>query len=326
MKIAVIGAGSWGTAIAQLLASNGHNVSLWARRTSVAHGINANHANPDYLTDAKLSENIVATTSYEDALAHAPSKLVRGVGRALSTVVDDQLPVIVCSKGVEGQTGMVPVQILEDEMGNSERLAALSGPNHAEEVVRNVPAGTVIASSNAETAAFFQEAFGNQMFRAYTSDDVLGVELCAASKNVMAIAVGVSYGLGFGDNTAAMLITRGMAEMSRLVTKAGGQPMTCMGLAGAGDLIATCMSQHSRNRRFGEALTKGCTLEQFERESHMVAEGAYACQTLKVLAERYHVEMPITDVVRGVVWEGLDLPQAAEQLFSRSLKPEFWGM
>ena len=186
-------------------------------------------------------------------------------------------------------------------MGNEERLAALSGPNHAEEIVHGVPAATVVASESRDRSVLPRPA-RSAAFRVYTSDDVLGVELCAAFKNVIAIAVGVSYGLGYGDNTAAMLMTRGQAEMSRLVAAAGGNAMTCMGLAGTGDLIATCMSRHSRNRTFGEALARGVTVEQYEAQRHMVAEGALACKTIATLSQRYGVELPITDVVRGLVW------------------------
>ena len=223
MKVAVIGAGSWGTALAQTLALNGHNVSLWARKDSVVHGINHEHVNPRYLSDAKLSDNIVATTSYRDALHRAkaavivtPSNLLRGVARALSDVVDDQFPIVICSKGVEADSGYLPVGVFESELGNKDRLAVLSGPNHAEEVIKAKPAGTVIASSGQDTAVMFRDLFAAPTFRTYTSDDVTGVELCAAFKNVIAIAVGVAYGLGYGDNTAAMIMTRGLAEMSRL--------------------------------------------------------------------------------------------------------------
>ena len=333
MKIAVIGAGSWGTALSQVLAGNGHNVGLWARKTEVARSINKERRNPRYLSDVELHEGIVATPSYKDALLRAraaaivtPSNLMRGVARALADVVDAEFPIVICSKGVEEGSGLLPVEVFEAEMGGAHRLAVLSGPNHAEEVVKGVPSGTVIASSSEETAALFQELFASEAFRTYTSDDVRGVELCAAFKNVIAIAVGVSYGLGYGDNTAAMLMTRGLAEMSRLVVRAGGQALTCMGLAGAGDLVATCTSEHSRNRRFGRLLAEGGTLEDFTAQTHMVAEGALACKTLAVLSERYGVELPITDVVRRVVWEGADPRELAGALASRPLTTEFHGL
>ena len=304
MKIAVIGAGSWGTALAQQLACNGNEVGLWARKPEVVDAVNASHANPRYLSEVELSPRIVATTSYED----------------------DDFPVIICSKGVEEGSGLLPGEVFEAEMGNASRLAVLSGPNFAAEVIRGIPSGTVIASSNEETAAFFQQLFASETFRTYVSDDVCGVELCAAFKNVIAIAVGVSYGLGYGDNTAAMLMTRGLAEMSRLVVRCGGQAITCMGLAGTGDLVATCTSEHSRNRRFGKLLAEGGTLEEFAAQTHMVAEGALACKTLKTLADCYDVELPITDVVRSIAWEGADPHDVAKTLTSRPLTTEFYGL
>lgn len=333
MKIAVIGAGSWGTALSQLLAENGHNVGLWARKSEVVRTINAEHHNPRYLSDAALSENIVATVSYRDALLRAkaavivtPSNLLRGVARALADVVDADFPLVICSKGVEEGSGLLPVEVFDAEMGGRARLAVLSGPNFAAEVIKDIPTGTVIASSDGETAAFFQELFASESFRTYTSDDVAGVELCAAFKNVIAIAVGMSYGLGYGDNTAAMLMTRGLAEMSRLVVACGGQALTCMGLAGAGDLIATCTSQHSRNRRFGESVAAGRTLADFEAETHMVVEGALACKTLATLADAHEVELPITDTVRGILWEGAHPKEVAKALASRPLTTEFYGL
>ena len=335
MRVAVIGAGSWGTALAQVIASNGHDVMLWARREHVASGVNGVHRNPDYLSDALLSERVVATSDLRVAITGAeaivsvtPSKYVREIADALkaagAAVESGNVPIVVCSKGVEAKTGLVPTQVFEEVLGGSDRIAALSGPNHAEEVVLGIPAATVVASASPETSLFFQELLGSHTFRVYTSDDVIGVELCAAFKNVIAIAVGVSYGLGFGDNTAAMLMTRGQAEMSRLVVAAGGNALTCMGLAGTGDLIATCMSRHSRNRMFGEALAHGVTVEQYERERHMVAEGALACKTIGTLSRRYQVELPITDIVRGMTWEGLDPHEGGHILATRTQKPEFY--
>lgn len=331
MKVAVIGAGSWGTAVANLIASNGNNVSLWARRGEVARAINAEHKNPDYLSEWPLHNDVVATTSLHDALARAnaavvvtPSKLMRGTARAFAGLVDDDFPIVILSKGVEDVTGMLPVEVFEDELGNRNRLAALCGPTHAEEVIHGVPSATVVASPSAQTAELFRDVFASSNFRVYTSSDVTGVELCAAFKNVIAIAVGLSYGLEYGDNTAAMLMTRGLAEMGRLVAKAGGDSMTCLGLAGAGDLIVTCTSQHSRNRRFGERLAKGETVAQFEAETHMVAEGALACKTLRVLSQRFGVELPIADAVHAVVWDGASADEVAKSLFERSLKPEFY--
>ena len=229
-------------------------------------------------------------------------------------------------EGVEEGTGLLPVQIFEEVLGNGDRLAALSGPNHAEEVILGVPAGTVIASRSRATAHYFRDLFTTSYFRCYTSPDYVGVELCAAFKNVIAIAVGAAYGAGFGDNTAAMIMTRGMAEMSRLVKACGGDALTVMGLAGAGDLIATCTSEHSRNRSFGKALAQGATLGGFEKRTHMVVEGAVACQTICPLAEKHNVELPITTAVRSLVWEGAPIEPLAADLFKRPLTTEFWGL
>ena len=334
MKIAVIGAGSWGTALAQVLAGNGNNVGLWARKPEVVKAINADHRNPRYLTDAELSPAVVATTSYRDTLLRArgvlvvtPSSLLRGVAQALADVIDAEMPVLICTKGAEPETGLLPVDVMEQELGNRDRIAVLSGPNHAEEVIKGQPSASVVACSSEETALFFRDLLANDTFRAYTSADPVGVELCAAFKNVIAIAVGISYGLGYGDNTAALLITRGLAEMSRMVVACGGEALTCMGLAGAGDMVVTCMSRHSRNRRFGEEyVARGRTLADFEADNHMVVEGAAACKTLAVVAREHGVDLPITDTVRAVVWEGADARKAAQLLFDRPLTTEFYGL
>lgn len=331
MKLACIGAGSWGTALAQLLAKNGNDVCVWARKEQVVQSINNQHKNPRYLSDVVLDEKISASTSYEVVLSGAqavvvvtPSSIMRQVATDIAPYVNAETPIIICSKGVEEQSGMIGVEIFGDVLGNINRLAVLSGPNHAEEVILGIPSATVIAAYNENVAKKFQQIFASENFRTYVSNDVLGVELCAAFKNVIAIAVGISYGLGFGDNTAAMIQTRGLAEMSRLVVACGGQAITCMGLAGAGDLVVTCMSKHSRNRRFGEMLASGNTLEDFSAETHMVAEGAYACRSLCVLAEKYNVELPITKLVRSIVWEGEDAHNAAKILRDRPLNKEFY--
>lgn len=330
MKIAVIGAGSWGTALAQTLALGGHDVCLWARDPQVVRAINVEHHNPRYLSDATLSERIVATSSYEDCLAESraavivvPSHLLRKVASEIEPYDKPDYPIAICSKGVEEGSGLLPIEIFEAELGNKNRFAVLSGPNHAEEVIKQIPSATVIASADHQVAKVFQDLFASDNFRVYLSDDPTGVELCAAFKNVIAIAVGLSYGLGYGDNTAALLMTRGVAEMSRLVTACGGDPLSCMGLAGVGDMIVTCTSQHSRNRRFGESLAKQRTLDDFTNDTHMVVEGALACKTIQTLAQEYQVELPITDVVYGVIWEGHDAREAAKELANRPLKHEF---
>lgn len=332
MNVAVIGAGSWGTALALVLAEAGHDVMLWARTPQVAEAINADHRNPRYLSDYRLPACIRATSNYAEAVDGAeavvvvtPSAALRSVAADLRELVAPETPIVICSKGVEEETGLLPIDTFADELGNPNRFAVLSGPTHAEEVICRKPSAAVVASACEETALFFRDLFATRAFRTYTSDDPVGVELCAAFKNVIAIAVGVSYGMGFGDNTAALLITRGLAEMSRMVVACGGQALTCMGLGGAGDMVVTCMSQHSRNRRFGEQyVARGLTLADFTAQTHMVVEGAIACKTLKTLEERYQVELPLTDTVRSVVWEKVPPKEAAAALIDRPLKAEFY--
>ncbi|MCI9207817.1 MAG: NAD(P)-dependent glycerol-3-phosphate dehydrogenase [Adlercreutzia caecimuris] len=332
MKVAVIGAGSWGTALALVLAEAGHDVMLWARTGAVAEAINADHRNPRYLSDYRLPDAIRATSDYAEACEGAeavvvvtPSAALRSVARDLAALIAPDTPIVICSKGVEEQTGLLPIDTFAAELGNGDRLAVLSGPTHAEEVICRKPSAAVVASVSEATALFFRDLFATRFFRTYTSDDPVGVELCAAFKNVIAIAVGISYGMGFGDNTAALLITRGLAEMSRMVVAAGGEALTCMGLGGAGDMVVTCMSQHSRNRRFGEQyVARGLTLDDFTAQTHMVVEGAIACKTLRTLEERYGVELPLTDTVRSVVWEAVSPREAAAALIDRPLKSEFY--
>ncbi len=333
MRVAVIGAGSWGTAISQHLARKGYEVVIWAYEATQVEAINSSHQNLSYLKGKKLLPSISATASYEEALSGAdaacvvsPSAFVRSVARGMAPWVGPELPVICCSKGVEDHTGDLLSEVLDEELSHPERIAVLSGPNHAEEVIDEVPAATVIASDDEGTALFFQELFASDAFRTYVSGDLRGIQLCGAFKNVIAIAVGISYGLGYGDNTAAMLITRGLAEMSRLVVACGGEAITCMGLAGAGDMVVTCMSKHSRNRTFGEALVAGTTVADYQRKTQMVVEGASACRTLQILAERNGVELPLTSMVRAVVWEGMDPHNVASVLLGRPLTTEFYGL
>lgn len=329
--ISVIGAGSWGTALAQTVAVGGHEARLWARRSAVAEAINHDHRNPRYLSDVSLSENVSATCSLAECLSDCdaalivtPSRLLREMAGKMRGLVTPQTPIAVCCKGIEEGTGALPLQVLTETLGCLERLAAISGPNHAEEVVKGVPSATVAASCVAATADRFQELLASPSLRVYASLDPVGVEVCAAYKNIIAIAVGLSYGLGFGDNTAATIITRGLAEMSRLVTAAGGDAMTCMGLAGSGDTVVTCMSRHSRNRRFGQDyLAKGRSLEDFSRDTHMVVEGAAACKNVAVLEHRYQLDLPLCDGVRAIAWNGVDPRKVVRSLVDRPLKSEF---
>ncbi len=328
MNIAVLGAGSWGSALANLLGEKGYSVKLWARRSEVADSINSKHINPRYLSNFTLSENVEALSDIKSAVAGTsavvivtPSSVMRDIAHNISDVVSESTPIIICSKGIEENTGMLSSDVLAQVLGNASRIAVLSGPNHAEEVICGIPAGSVIASSSVKCAQKFQELFATETFRTYTSTDITGVQLCAAFKNVIAIAVGMSYGSGFGDNTASLLITRGIAEMNRLICAAGGCAHTALGLAGVGDMIATCTSKHSRNRSFGERFASGESLKDYKERTHMVVEGARACCALCVLSEKYDVELPINKTVNDILWHGENI-EDAKKLLLRPLKDE----
>ena len=333
MKVSVIGTGSWGTALACVLASNAHDICMWTRSQDMADSINVSHKNLRYLRDVVLDEKITASTSFELALKNTsavvvvcPSAILREIACKIKPLISAQCPIIICSKGVEDKTGLLPIEVFEEVLGNADRISVLSGPNHAEEVSVGIYSATVIASSCVQSAKFFVDLFATSTFRPYISDDPAGVEICAAYKNVIAIAVGISYGLGFGDNTAALIMTRGQAEISRLVHAFGANAITCMGLAGSGDLIATCTSVHSRNRRFGKYLADGKTVEDFTRDTGMIVEGALACKTLQLLLKKYNVDAPIASAIYQVIWENKDPKRVASLLSERPLNQEFYGI
>jgi len=333
MRISVIGAGSWGTAVTWLLGGKGHDVRLWSREPEIAEGINANHQNPVYLPDVVFADGVYATPDMEEALVGAqavvmvtPSIGVRETAESMKPFLGDATPVVILSKGVEGGTNMLMTEVLEDVFGGHERVAGLSGPNHAEEVSRGIPSATVVAAHNPGVGVLFRDIFMTRFFRVYTNPDVVGVELAGASKNVVAIGAGISDGLGYGDNTKATLMTRGLAEMSRLGGAMGANPLTYMGLAGMGDLIATCTSRHSRNRNLGELIARGGTMQQFYDETHMVAEGAVACITVDELGKREGLELPITQQVRAILYEGMPVSGAEEALLGREAQDELHGL
>lgn len=333
MRISVIGAGSWGTAVSWLLGGNGHEVRLWSREVEIAEGVNAEHRNPMYLPDVQLPESVWSSADIGEALEGAeavvvvtPSVGVRSIAEAMKPFLSEDTPIVILSKGVEQGTLMLMTEVLADVLGNKMRIAGLSGPNHAEEVSRGVPSATVVAAYDEKIAQLFQDAFMTNFFRVYTNTDVVGVELCGASKNIVAIAAGVCDGLGYGDNTKATLMTRGLAEMSRLGRVLGANPLTYMGLAGMGDLIVTCTSRHSRNRALGQLIAEGGTLEEFTAKTHMVAEGAVACLSICELGEREGVELPITHMVKAVVYDGLDPRAAGASLMGRAARDELHGM
>ena len=329
MRIAVIGAGSWGTAVSWLLGSKGYDVTVWAREQEIADGINQFHRNPTYLPDVELPDSVAATHDIEEAVSGAgavvmvtPSVGVRATAEAMAPYLSKNVPVVILSKGVEGGTSLLMTEIIAEVFGNDARIAALSGPNHAEEVSRGVPSATVIASHSEETAAFFQDLFSTPFFRVYTNDDVIGVELCGAGKNVVAIAAGMIDGLGFGDNTKASMMTRGLAELARLGEAMGANPLTYMGLAGMGDLVVTCTSKHSRNRSLGEFVAKGGSVAEWEATSKMVAEGAVACRSIRELAAARGIDVPLTDKVYEILYEGHPASEAVSDLMERPAKTE----
>ncbi|MBS3956308.1 MAG: NAD(P)-dependent glycerol-3-phosphate dehydrogenase [Clostridiales bacterium] len=330
---AVIGAGSWGTAIASVLGGKGISTALWARSAEVADALNAVRRNPRYLTGVVLPPEVWATTDVQQALRDAemvvlatPSKSIREAAESIRPYWDTSTPVVSLAKGLERGSLYRMTEVLTDVLGHREMFAVLSGPNHAEEVSVGIPSATVIAAYDQKIGVALRSAFMTSSFRAYTNLDVVGVELAGASKNVIAVAAGMSDGLGFGDNTKATLMTRGLAEMSRLGKAAGANPLTYMGLAGMGDLIATCTSRHSRNRALGERIARGGTVAQFERETHMVAEGAVSSATVDELGVRHGVDMPITHQVRAIVHDGAPLASAAAALMGRDATDELHGM
>lgn len=332
-RVSVVGAGSWGTAVARHMARQGNDVRLWSHNPDVAHEVNGHRTNSTYLPGCDLGEGVACYTDHRQALEGAdsvlfvvPSTHLRGVARDCSAFIAPQTPVCVLTKGIEYGSNMLMTEVVCDELGNGSRIGCLSGPNHAEEVCRDMPAGAVAASKDPACAEYFKDLFNADLFRTYVSADEVGVEVCAAAKNVVAIACGVVKGLSYGDNTLSVIMTRGLAEMSRIVAARGGDPLTCMGLAGMGDLVATCTSAHSRNQTFGAALAAGESLQSYEARTHMVVEGARACRSIRHMAGELGVEVPLTDAVYSLLYEDATLDQIAQTLFNRTPRVEFYGL
>ena len=327
--IAVAGAGAFGTALCFLLGGKGLPIALWCHSPHDAEAINATGKNPRRFPDVELehvhaSADLPACVRGARALIVAvPSFAVAGLARAVADELAPDAPVLLLSKGLDADSGRLLPEVAGEILGHPERIALLSGPNHAEELVRGAYAGAVVASADDACAAFFQDLVSSAFFRIYTSTDVAGVSLCGAAKNVIAIAAGVARGLGYGDNTVALLITRGIAEIRRLVLACGGSESTCLGLAGIGDLNVTCCSPHSRNGRFGEALAKGADVAAFEHAENVVVEGAHSAGPLLALAARAGVEMPIISVVKKTIDHEVDAYEAVELLMGRALRTEF---
>jgi glycerol-3-phosphate dehydrogenase (NAD(P)+) len=328
--VAVLGAGSWGTAFAKVLADAGQRVVIWARRAQVAEAIREQHANPDYLQALHLPEAVTATTDPREAIAGAlivvlavPSQTVRANLGDWARWIHPDATLVSLTKGIElGTTKRMSEVVVEATGVSPDRVAVVSGPNLAPEIAAEQPAATVVACSDAQRAALVQRAITTRYFRPYTNDDVVGCELGGAVKNVIALAYGMVWAMGFGDNTRASLITRGLAETARLGAALGANPLTFAGLAGLGDLVATCSSPLSRNRTFGEHLGRGETLEQAQAATRQTAEGVKSCLAVRDLAYKNGVEMPITEQVEAVCHEGANPRVAVAALMSRETKSE----
>jgi len=331
MRAAVLGSGNWGTAFAKVLADAGNEVTLWARRPELAEVIERTHTNPDYLPGIALPQQVSATHDAAAALAGAelvaialPAQTLRENLVGWVPLLPPAATLVSLMKGVELGTAKRMSEVIAEVTGAApERIAVLSGPNLALEIAREQPTATVVACTDLDRAAVIQRALTAPYFRPYTNADVVGCELGGAVKNVIALAVGIAHGMGYGDNTAASLITRGLAETSRLGTALGADPLTFAGLAGLGDLVATCSSPVSRKRAFGTRLGQGESVQQAQEATHgQVAEGAKSCRSVLELAQRHGVDVPITQAVEAVCFRGLTPPAMLEEFMSRSVKSE----
>ena len=327
-KIGIIGAGSWGTALSKVVADNGHEVTVWSIVESEIEMLKAEHEHKDKLPGVKLPEQIVYTTKIEEAIAGmdvcvlaVPSPFTRSTSKMMAPYVKQGQIIVNVAKGVEEKTLMTLSEIIEEEIPAAE-VAVLSGPSHAEEVGRGLPTTVVVGAKYRKIAEYLQGVFMNEVFRVYTSSDMLGIELGGALKNVIALAAGIADGLGCGDNTKAALITRGIAEITRLGLVMGGKAETFSGLTGIGDLIVTCASMHSRNRRAGILIGQGKSMEEAMAEVKQVVEGVCSAKAASGLARKYESEMPIVDKVNEVLFEGLPAKQAMRELMLRDRKNE----
>ncbi|GIW42460.1 MAG: glycerol-3-phosphate dehydrogenase [NAD(P)+] [Candidatus Binatia bacterium] len=333
MRIAVIGGGSWGTALAKLLAENDHSVALWVHSPEVCRGIQETRENRVYLPGFLLPATLRATSSMPEALEGAelavcvcPSHVVREVMAQAAPYLPFSVPVVSATKGIEEGSLKRMSEVIAEALGRPDvaTIACLSGPSFAREVAAGMPTAVTVAAVDARLAQHVQRVFSAPYFRVYTNPDLIGVELGGAAKNVIAIAAGVSDGLGFGGNSRAALITRGVAELARLVTKLGGDPRTASGLSGVGDLVLTCTGDLSRNRTLGLRLGRGEKLSDVLGETRMVAEGVRNSLSVCLLARRAGVEMPIAEQVRKLLYEEKPARQVVGELMSRQAKPEIW--
>ena len=330
-RIAVLGAGSWGSTLASVLVENGHDVNIWARRDEQAGEINQYHTNEKYLPGVKLPESLQAHSSLAQCLKDrdivvfvVPSHSMREVARQVKPYLSENTLIVHATKGFELESWKRMSEVLLEELGESfhDRLVVLSGPSHAEEVIRKCPTTVVVASTRSSAAEKIQTLFMNNYFRVYTNPDVVGVEVGGALKNVIALASGLADGLQFGDNAKAALMTRGLAEIARLGSAMGAEPITFAGLAGIGDLFVTCTSKHSRNFRAGNMLSQGKKLDEVLKEMGMVVEGVKTTRAAQALKKRYNVEMPINEQLYLVLFEDKEPRQAVKELMERGRTKE----
>lgn len=333
MNISVIGTGSWGTALALVLHENGHNVKCWTNMQEQVQKIRATGENGDYLPGISFPKELVVTTDMNEmgsdqqiVVSAVPSQITRLVVENVKKVVNQDAVWVTVSKGIENNTYLRISQVIHELAGlPNEKIVALSGPSHAEEVAKKIPTALVSASVNHQASELVREAFMNKYLRVYTSTDVIGVETGGALKNIIALAAGICDGAGFGDNTKAALITRGLVEINRLGVELGARSDTFAGLSGMGDLIVTCMSQHSRNRYVGEQIGLGRDLKEILDEMKMVAEGVKTTQSAYELSQKLNVEMPITEQIYQVLFKGKAPQKAMTDLMTRASKKEDWG-
>jgi glycerol-3-phosphate dehydrogenase (NAD(P)+) len=334
LRVGVIGAGSWGTALAYLLADKGYPVTLWAYETDVVESVNTDHENRLFLDGIRLPDNLVATGDLEQAcrdkdliLCVTPSHIVRRVMSRAAAFLPDGVPIVSATKGIENDSLMTVSEVLEEVLPIRFHpwLAYLSGPSFAREVAQHVPTAVVVASYSEKLSRQVQLAFNHDYFRVYRSHDVVGVEVGGSLKNVIAIAAGIADGMGFGYNARAAIITRGLAEMSRMAVAKGANPLTLAGLSGMGDLVLTCTGGLSRNRQVGMKLGEGASIESILADMSMVAEGVKTAQSVHDLSRKMGVEMPICDGVYSILYEGKTARQALLDLMGRELKRESFG-
>lgn len=327
-KIGILGAGSWGTALAILLDNNGHQVQVWSAFAEEIQMLSQTHEHSAKLPGVKIPETIFFTEDLEGSVRGkdvvvlaVPSPFTRNTAHKIKDFVEKGQRIVNVAKGVEENTLMTLSEIIEEEIPQAD-VGVLSGPSHAEEVGRKIPTTCVVTARTQKTAEYLQSIFMNPVFRVYTTPDILGVELGAALKNVIALAAGTADGLGYGDNTKAALITRGVAEICRLGVKMGAKMETFYGLSGMGDLIVTCASVHSRNRRAGFLIGQGRTMQEAMHEVKMVVEGVYSAKAAKGLAEKYQIEMPIVTEICKVLFENKPAADAVKDLMLRDKKVE----